>query len=196
MMLRRHGIFDTRRAVAEHKNSQDGFLQRWSERKQDSRTAEPLSTLADGAQNTDAEAVSSPAQAPRHELSDADMPPLESLDEHSDFTGFLSPKVSEALQRQALRKLFHLPSFNVTDGLDDYDEDYTRSNVLLEWVSGKLAERKERRNIVSDGDSAPTDPASVTSKTAGHTPEAPVTDEEESNGEESDVTRRTDDARG
>ncbi len=187
MMPRRPGICDTRRAVAEYQNSQDGFLQRWSERKQTSRTAEPLSTLTDDAQTTDTEAVSLSTQAPLHELSDADMPPLESLDEHSDFTGFLSPKVSEALQRQALRKLFHLPSFNVTDGLDDYDEDYTRSNVLLEWVSGKLAQRKERHNVVSDGDSTPTDPASVTSKPAGHVPEISVTDEEESNGEESDV---------
>lgn len=173
-MLRRPGICGTRRAVAEHPDSQDGFLQRWSERKQTSRTAEPLPTLTDDAQAIDTEAVSLPAPAPARQLSDADMPALEGLDEHSDFTGFLSPKVSEALQRQALRKLFHLPSFNVTDGLDDYDEDYTRSNVLLEWVSGKLAERKERHNVVSDGESAPT---------ASHEPEVPVPDEEDESNE-------------
>ena len=41
------------------------------------------------------------------ERTDADMPPLESLSADSDFTGFLSPKVSESLRRAALRKLFH-----------------------------------------------------------------------------------------
>jgi CobQ-like glutamine amidotransferase family enzyme len=53
------------------------------------------------------------------------MPPVETLNEHSDYSGFFSSKVSEELRRLALRKLFHSPVFNVTDGLDDYAEDYT-----------------------------------------------------------------------
>ena len=34
-------------------------------------------------------------------------------------------KVSESLRRLALRKLFHGADFNIRDGLDDYDGDYT-----------------------------------------------------------------------
>jgi len=165
--------------MTEDQGSQDGFLQRWSERKQaTSRTVEPPSDRADDTPTADAQATL-PAQAPAHELTDADMPPLDSLDEHSDFSGFLSPKVSEALQRQALRKLFHLPSFNVTDGLNDYDEDYTRANVLVEWASGKLAERKEWQNVVTGGESAAAGPASATS----HAPETPVPDKEDESNE-------------
>ena len=165
--------------MTEDQNSQDGFLQRWSERKQASRTAGPLSDRSDDALTAATETQALPAQTPVRELTDADMPPLESLDEHSDFTGFLSPKVSEALRRQALRKLFNQPSFNVTDGLNDYDEDYTHSSVLVEWVSGRLAQRKELHNIVDDGESAVTDPASVTS----HAPETPVPDKEDESSE-------------
>ena len=54
------------------------------------------------------------------------MPPLESLDSDSDYSVFMSPGVSEQLRTLALRKLFHLPAFNITDGLNDYDEDYTQ----------------------------------------------------------------------
>ena len=43
----------------------------------------------------------------------------------SDFSVFMSPGVSEDLRTEALQKLFHQPEFNVTDGLNDYDEDYT-----------------------------------------------------------------------
>jgi len=54
------------------------------------------------------------------------MPPIESLDSDSDYSVFMSPGVSEQLRTLALRKLFHLPAFNITDGLNDYDEDYTQ----------------------------------------------------------------------
>lgn len=162
--------------MAEDYNRQARFLQRWSERKQASRVGEPASSRADGVPAVAADADSLPGKTPLDELTDADMPPLDSLDEHSDFTGFLSPKVSEALQRQALRKLFQLPSFNATDGLNDYDEDYTRTSVLVDWVADRLAERKEWQDIVADGESAPTDQVL----------EEPMPDrEDESNGEDS-----------
>ena len=34
------------------------------------------------------------------------------------------------MRQAALRKLFHLPAFNVTDGLAEYDEDYTHFEKL------------------------------------------------------------------
>ena len=52
------------------------------------------------------------------------MPPIESLDEDSDYAQFLSPQVSTGLRRRALRKLFGLPRFQGSDRLNDYDEDY------------------------------------------------------------------------
>jgi hypothetical protein len=72
---------------------------------------------------------------PKRQLTDADMPPVESLTAESDFSQFLAEGVSDALRQVALRKLFHLPAFNVVDGLNDYDDDYTKFEKLGEVVT-------------------------------------------------------------
>ncbi len=97
----------------------EAFLERWSRRKAEARAefrpgeqAQPLPAAAD-------------AEAARETvLTDADMPDIASIDEHTDISPFFSPGVSEALRRRALRYLFRLPRFGVRDGLDDYDGDY------------------------------------------------------------------------
>ena len=104
------------------------FLARWSQQKTASRKAEadldpPLASTAADLPVADAAADTA---APQPELTDADMPPIESLDKDSDYSVFMSPGVSDQLRTLALRKLFHLPAFNITDGLNDYDEDYTQ----------------------------------------------------------------------
>ena len=112
-------------------SSEAPFLRRWSERKVRAKEA-------------NLPAVTEPAtEAPIKELTDADMPPLETLDEKSDYSGFFTPKVSEALRRQALRKLFHTPAFNITDGLNDYDEDYTSFAALGSIVTQEMRHRME-----------------------------------------------------
>lgn len=74
---------------------------------------------------------------------DADMPSIESLTEDSDFSGFMSPKVSEDLRKMALRKLFHSSCFNVCDGLDDYDEDFTTFEKLGNIITADIKHRFE-----------------------------------------------------
>jgi hypothetical protein len=71
-------------------------------------------------------------------LTDKDMPPIESLSEESDFTQFFSSGVSEELRNLALRSLFKLPQFNIRDGLNDYDEDFSKIPVLAKEVAAKL----------------------------------------------------------
>lgn len=66
---------------------------------------------------------------------DAMLPPVESLTDEADFSGYLAEGVSEGLRRAALHKLFHLPQFNVIDGLDDYAEDYTVFEKLGDVVT-------------------------------------------------------------
>ena len=101
----------------------DQFLQRWSRRKAAACRDETASEAAPAA----AAAAALPDEAVQQpELTDADMPPIEMLDKDSDYSVFMSPGVSEQLRTMALRKLFHLPAFNITDGLNDYDEDYTQ----------------------------------------------------------------------
>lgn len=79
----------------------------------------------------------------RNQPSDAQLPAVETLDAKSDYSGFLSPKVSEELRRLALRKLFHSASYNVCDGLDDYAEDFTNFAKLGDVVTADMRWRAE-----------------------------------------------------
>ena len=114
----------------------EDFYKRWSKRKQIHRDQFSTST----AERTDAAAVQADAKP---ELTDAEMPPIESLGEDSDFSGFMSPKVSEKLRKVALRKLFNLPQFNLRDGLDDYDDDFTKFEALGDIVTADLRHQME-----------------------------------------------------
>jgi hypothetical protein len=146
------------------KDNGDGFLHRWSQRKlalqQGGETVEDTPAAAEAAPPAGMLAnetvpAESPDAAAAKELTDADMPALDSLDEHSDYSGFLSPRVSEVLRRQALRKLFHLPAFNVTDGLNDYDEDYTRGNVLSKMVADRMMAGRNEAPLSPEAGSEP-----------------------------------------
>jgi len=114
----------------------EGFLGRWSRRKGKVRAGESADEPRPGPEHP-SQQNETPA------LTDADMPSLTSLNETSDFTGFLSPKVSEGLRRVALRKLFHQSAFNVVDGLDDYAEDYTYFEPLGDIVTADMRHQME-----------------------------------------------------
>ncbi len=78
-------------------------------------------------------------------LTDQDMPALEELGEDSDYQQFLSEDVSDSLRTQALRKLFRLAKYNVTDGLDDYTEDYHRFESLGEIITADIRYQLQRK---------------------------------------------------
>ncbi|MEJ2106617.1 MAG: DUF3306 domain-containing protein [Acidiferrobacteraceae bacterium] len=118
----------------------NGPLARWSRRKAMSRARAAGPATQVQSPHPPSDEVASSAPLP----SDADMPPVEQLDERSDYARFLSPRVSERLRRQALRKLFHLPQFNLPDGLDDYAEDYTKFAPLGDALTAELRLQKER----------------------------------------------------
>ena len=120
----------------------DGFLRRWSQRKSQARSGEPEENLPE-ASVPEVQTAQEPVEE-KPELTDADMPPIESLDENSDYSAFMSPKVSEGLRQLALRKLFHLPKFNIRDGLNDYDEDYTFFEPLGDVVTSDMRLQQER----------------------------------------------------
>ncbi len=129
-------------AAQEQAGAPESLLTRWSRRKSEAsknaETAPPETRKADGADTGD-EAHADP------ELTDADMPPIESLTEDSDYSVFLSPKVSEALRQQALQKLFGSNSFNVCDGLDDYAEDFTNFAALGDIVTHEMRRMLEQQ---------------------------------------------------
>lgn len=119
----------------------ESLIARWSRRKRcalDSagEAAEPAGSVPAGPSREPAGPPPAGEHAPQV-LRDSDMPPLDSLGPESDYSGFLSPGVSEELRRLALRRLFRSPVFNVTDGLDDYDDDFTSFEVLREAFHAK-----------------------------------------------------------
>ncbi|MEE9309622.1 MAG: DUF3306 domain-containing protein [Cocleimonas sp.] len=111
----------------------EGFASRWSRRKQEVEQ-EVDSVVDDIAVEeeivTDEEALAEQRLEKLNALTDEDMPDIETLNEDSDFSGFMSTGVSEALRKMALQKLFHGKSYNVRDGLDEYDGDYTSFEKL------------------------------------------------------------------
>lgn len=133
----RKDIKTARAEPQESAGTQRGFLRRWSERKVQARTQEKLPASS--------EAPPTQVNEPASPLTDADMPAIDTLDENSDYRGFLSPKVSDELRRLALRKLFHLPKFNIRDGLDDYDEDYRTFEALGNIVTAHERHQLERQ---------------------------------------------------
>jgi hypothetical protein len=113
---------------------QRGFsLSRWSRRKLEAaRATERAAAPAAPAPP----AVATPApELPREQHADTqprplELPAIDSLTFESDFAAFLQPSVDEPLRRQALKKLFSDPRFNVMDGLDVYIDDYGKADPI------------------------------------------------------------------
>lgn len=101
----------------------ESFLARWSRRKLE----QPVEEKA------------LPAQAP---VAPA-LPPVEKLDADSDFSGFMHPKVEDALRRIALKKLFSDPHFNVADPFEAYSGDWTGGEPIPEAMLASLEQMKQ-----------------------------------------------------
>lgn len=160
----------------------DGPLARWAARKAKIQT-QHAQTAPTPIEPTPPEQPASTHRPPtthtgarNDQLAEVDLPDLDSLDEHSDVSGFFSPKVSAELRRLALRKLFHLPHLNVTDGLDDYAEDYTKFAPLGDIVTADMRHAEALKRLrgaqaerTTGGNDEPEPQAAVTS---GQAPEA------------------------
>jgi hypothetical protein len=134
----------------EKESAPEPFLRRWARLKADPAAREdepvPEPPAPPPAEKDAAAGQDEGAEAPREQLppTDEDLPPLESLDEHSDYSGCMSPRVSEALRKQALRKLFRSQKFNYICELDDYIDDYTSFPALGDVVTADMKHAAER----------------------------------------------------
>jgi hypothetical protein len=138
----------------------EGFLTRWSRRKRaanldagaaaDGETAPPVRHRGVMDSEPDGPTVVEPA-APEATLpqtaappeamvadateAEADLPPIEALDDSSDYSAFMRDGVSDKLRSAALRKLWRSnPVLANLDGLNDYDEDFSDAAVVVEGV--------------------------------------------------------------
>lgn len=150
----------------------EGLLSRWSRRKlqspeQNQVEDDQLDPVVESTEETASSQLETEQEADVAEqpvLTDADMPDIESLHEDSDFSMFMSPGVSDRLRNLALRKMFQAPVFNITDGLDEYDEDFTTFEELGDIVTcdmkhqiemdarKKMREELEKASVVKSGE--------------------------------------------
>ena len=154
---------------------ENGFLGRWSRRKRNAEVLEqevpessvPAEATPDELSNAELtnaqmltptqdnelqESIDSIAEEslPEAPLTDADMPDIETLNADSDFSPFFSEGVSKELRNLALKKLFFSGKFSARDGLDDYDDDFTKFEPLGDTVTSDMkfhARRKEKARL-------------------------------------------------
>ena len=134
-------------------DKQESRLSRWSRRKQQSAEATREEDLALQLEEQNLAEVDIPGavaeqnhqetEAEEPVLTDADMPAIESLTEDSDFGQFMSSGVSDELRNLALRKMYKAPFFNIRDGLDEYDEDFTSFEKLGNIVTADMRHQME-----------------------------------------------------
>ena len=126
------------------------FFSRWSQRKLDGDKgtdveAEETVNVTTDAQSPEFTSINDPEPSVASEQIHADIS-VESLDDSVENVEGESPSVaqllvseaSESVKKAALRKLFLSEEFNVRDGLDDYDDDYSNLKSLSEGVADTL----------------------------------------------------------
>jgi hypothetical protein len=131
-------------APVETAPEEEGFLGRWSRRKKLAREAvldqEAPQVAPVQAASEEAAAIAVPADLPHQreeppesavdELTDADMPPIDTLTEFSDLSMFMSKNVSAALRMKALTRVFHSSRYNQICLCAEYAEDYNQYTAL------------------------------------------------------------------
>ena len=131
------------------------FFSRWSQRKLDESTdkaleaeqpveetsvtsSEPSSqTLSSAEELTPNDPTSIEPTNALEESADTKESASETTEELS-MAQLLVSEASESVKKAALRKLFLSEEFNVRDGLDDYDDDYSNLKSLSEGVAESL----------------------------------------------------------
>lgn len=127
----------------------EGFLGRWSQRKQALRegrpleeppvsapVAEPVAERRAGPAPVAEQAATAAAEpvAPPPTLQD-----VQALTPQSDFQRFIAADVDPEVKHAAMRKLFSDPHFNVMDGLDIYIDDYNTPDPMPASMLRKMA---------------------------------------------------------
>ncbi|MBX9872194.1 MAG: DUF3306 domain-containing protein [Burkholderiaceae bacterium] len=147
----------------------EGFLGRWSQRKQALREGKAVEeppvpavpTPAPAAKGT-APAPAEPAAAPEVQ---APPPPtledVQALTPQSDFRRYVAGDVDPEVRHAAMRTLFSDPHFNVMDGLDIYIEDYNTPNPMPASMLRKMASAQFLGLVEEEKEKKPQPPATV-----------------------------------
>ncbi|PTP42531.1 DUF3306 domain-containing protein [Vibrio splendidus] len=162
------------------------FFSRWSQRKLDESTDEPLEVeqtleapaltssdsssseispadLSSEMEATAPQSLESDALETNEEVHASDVQdPAPEATEDLSVAQLLVSEASESVKKAALRKLFLSKEFNIRDGLDDYDDDYSNlkslsegvAETLRDWVKDKTEEETtlEEEQIIDSKD--------------------------------------------
>ena len=140
--------------MADSKNdgTKEGFLGRWSQRKQDIRAGKPLaepeiavkptqtsdkSSDPSAAQTSETTAIAEKPEAPLPTMAD-----VHKLTAESDFSPFVAKNVSPEVRNTAMKKLFTDPHYNVMDRLDIYIDDYSQPDPIPESMLRQMVSAK------------------------------------------------------
>ena len=137
----------------------DGFLGRWSRRKNDVREGKPVVEPVPPAAVPVAVAAAAPvSRAVAPEAAAEPPPPMledtRALTPTSDFKPFMAQGVSADVRNAAVKKLFADPHFNVMDRLDIYIDDYSQPDPLPAAMLRQMASAKFL-NLFDEAEKAP-----------------------------------------
>jgi hypothetical protein len=170
----------------------DNFFSRWSRRKVQVRSGEPLPaeppapTVAPVAKQvaivpvvapTEAE-VAVPTEVPQENQPALTLDDVARLTPDSDFSSFVAKGVPANVRNAAVKKLFTDPHFNVMDGLDIYIDDYSKPSPLsmadmAKMVGAQFLKLVDDPNEPRPTAVAPGAPAVTEDSSAPHPEEAP-----------------------
>ncbi|WP_228481487.1 DUF3306 domain-containing protein [Vibrio fluminensis] len=147
------------------------FISRWSKRKLDEKTKELLATeqtqvvdekLEDSVNSDEAlQETSQLSSSSEEALETTEATQSEAVEseqpQEMSIANLLASEAEQSVKKAALRKLFLSEEFNVRDGLDDYDEDYSNlktlsqsvAETLRDWVKDKSEEQPENAEPVA-----------------------------------------------
>ncbi|MGF1909684.1 DUF3306 domain-containing protein [Vibrio kasasachensis] len=123
------------------------FISRWSKRKLDEKTHELIKTDNQPVTDdqpialSDEEVTEQSASIKAEETStDSDSQTVDNGEapEEMSIANLLTSEVEQSVKKAALRKLFLSEEFNIRDGLDDYDDDYSNLKSLSQSVAETL----------------------------------------------------------
>ena len=149
----------------------DNFFSRWSRRKVQVRTGEPLPAEPPPppvAAVVVPAAVVAPVAPALTEPPEA--PPALTLDDvarltpESDYSAFVARSVSPDVRNAAVKKLFTDPHYNIMDGLDIYIDDYSKPSPLSMADMAKMVGAQFLKLV--DDPNEPRPPATVSTEPA------------------------------
>ena len=126
----------------------DGFLNRWSQRKQDVRAGKPLAEPLIVPPPPEPVQINPNPVEKSADVAQAAAPELPTLADAqqltpaSDFKPFMVRGVAADVKNAAMKKLFTDPHFNVMDRLDTYIDDYSIADPIPEAMLRKMVSAK------------------------------------------------------